>query len=285
MLTMATTTLATGTQTAELDARVILAHVAGCDTEELHLRGEEMLAADQIAKCLMMVNRRAMHEPVQYITNHAEFMSLPFFVDANVLIPRPDTEILVEAVNAEFKTVAATGLDLCTGSGCIAISIAHYCPKVKLTAIDNSTAALAVARKNAVANGIAERIELVQSDMFTAFKQDNTECETDALGAPFDFIACNPPYITAAEMKTLAPNVRNFEPKTALEGGADGLDFYRIIAREAKQYLKPGAPLFLEIGCEQAESVKQLLTEAGFGSMTVLKDLAGLDRVVTALSP
>jgi len=281
---MTTTLTQTSVQTAEIDARAILAHVLCCTSDQLYLHTTTTLQDDQIAECNKLVTRRTNNEPIQYITNHAEFMSLPFYVDTNVLIPRPDTETLVETIianvgaNPNLRLGQAqpvrpiVALDLCTGSGCIAVSLAHYIPNLTITATDISPTALIIARKNAVTNKVSKRITFIQSDIFAALDATHHN--------KYDFIVSNPPYITASEMKTLAPNVHNYEPHTALHGGKDGLNFYRIIAQKAKQYLKPGAPLFLEIGCEQAQSVTELLHAEGFINVTITKDLAGLDRVV-----
>ena len=259
-----------------LDAYVLLAHLLNCGKNDLIIHGEKNIDSGMSAQYFEMVKRRMNHEPVQYIINQCEFMSFPFYVNENVLIPRPDTEILVETVinfvGSGVLNQLPIGLDLCTGSGCIAISIAHYCQNVRMIASDISAEALNIATRNATTNRVIDRINFIQSDMFTKLPKQ--------YHSAFDFIISNPPYIETNVIPTLGANVKNFEPHSALDGGTDGLDFYRQIAINAKCFLKPNTPLFLEIGSEQAESVSQILTHAGFTQTTILKDLAGLNRII-----
>ena len=255
---------------ASIDAYALLSHLLNCGRNELFVNGENKLNEQTKTKYFEMVARRAKHEPVQYITNHCEFMSLSFYVNSNVLIPRPDTEILVEAVIDEFREKKAAGLDLCTGSGCIAVSVAYYCRNVVMLASDISEEALVIAKQNASSNGVLRKIMFVKSDMFAKITRQKK----------FDFLISNPPYIETDMIKTLGKNVKDYEPKTALDGGSDGLRFYKKIAEQAYQFLNPNASIYLEIGFNQAEMVLRLLHEAGFKKTAVLKDLSGLDRVI-----
>lgn len=233
-----------------------------------------------------LIGQRAAHIPLQHLTGSQDFMGYTFAVTPDVLIPRQDTEVLVEEVLAALKeetdaadaekreTGAQTGnrrklLDLCTGSGCIAISCRLLGRNAEVTASDISKAALAVARKNAEALGADVRF--VESDLFKNLR--------DA----YDIIVSNPPYIPAKVIGTLTPEVKDHEPVTALDGGADGLDFYREIIKEAPAHLKEGGILFLEIGCDQAQAVSAILLDAGFTDIRRKKDLAGLDRVLRAV--
>lgn len=213
------------------------------------------------------VKRRLCHVPVQYITGQQEFMGLTFQVTPDVLIPRQDTEVLVEQVlkYAQGKRV----LDMCTGSGCIIISLSKLAGLGCAVGVDISPGALDVAEKNALSLGAS--VEFIQSDLF------------ENVVGQYDIIVSNPPYIAEDEFGGLARIVREQEPVLALAGGGDGLDFYRRIAADAGDFLSSGGRLFLEIGCRQGESVQGLLREQVFTDVRVMKDLAGLDRVVSAV--
>ena len=243
--------------------------------------------------------------PLQYITNIQEFMGLEFYVDENVLIPRSDTEILVEEViNSIDKTKSIKLLDMCTGSGVIAVTLAKYCDNVKslgkvynniqIVAVDKSEGALNVAIKNAKLNNVQEKIKFIKSDMFE--KLDNLLLDSLYCGEnvdntsknikestknkieKYDIIASNPPYIETEVIKQLSKDVQN-EPKIALDGGNDGLNFYRIISENLAKYLKKGGNLFLEIGYNQKESVSKIF-EKKFEKLKCIKDFAGNDRVI-----
>ena len=208
------------------------------------------------------------HEPCQYIIGQTEFYGLSFLVNEHVLIPRQDTELLVEEA---LKTTAEDSrvLDLCTGSGAVAVAIKHSRPDAAVTALDISKDALETAKKNAEQNGC--EIEFLLSDLF------------EELGAErkFDVIVSNPPYISETEYETLMPEVKDHEPSLALLAGEEGLDIYRRLTAEAPRYLTKGGALLVEIGCSQAEAVSGLFKENGFKEIKVIKDLAGLDRVVS----
>jgi release factor glutamine methyltransferase len=254
------------------DANVLLCHVLGCDKEYLFINDGENVSEENETRFFALVERRVRHEPVQYIVNRCEFMSLSFYVDENVLIPRPDTETLVELlIDTTTRGRPLLGLDLCTGSGCIAVSVARLRPDIMMTAADISAEALRVAQRNAAANNVSERITFVQSDLFNSLPVTK-----------YDFIVSNPPYIETSAIDTLEPNVRDYEPHAALDGGNDGLMFYRRITRECMPYLKRGAAVYFEIGCSQAESAARIIREAGLTDISVIKDLAGLDRVIWA---
>ena len=227
-----------------------------------------------------------------YITGTQEFMGLEFDVNESVLIPRQDTETMVEDVISVIKDGALRGeslertgrrewdiLDLCTGSGAIGISLAKLLTgvKVNVTCSDVSKAALEVARKNAGKLGVSKNIKFAEGDMFAPFDGRFKKKK-------FDLIASNPPYIESDVIPTLQTEVRDHEPMSALDGGEDGLDFYRVIAREAGEFLKKRGILFLEIGCDQGNAVRELLTEAeGYSDVRCLKDLAGRDRIIYAV--
>lgn len=225
---------------------------------------------------LSVIDRRAAHVPLQYLTHEQNFCGADIYVDERVLIPRQDTEVLVAAALdlAAMLDGAPALLDLCTGSGCIPIALSRLGDFGSITAADISADALEVAKMNAEQNGT--EIRFVQSDLFEAFRKKAEAAER------FDLITCNPPYIRSGDMAGLQPEVRDNEPAMALDGGEDGLDFYRRLAEEAGQFLNPGGCVCFEIGFDQAADVSALLENAGFQEVRVLKDLAGLDRVVTA---
>lgn len=216
------------------------------------------------------LDKRVKREPLQYILQSAPFMGYDFFVNPNVLIPRYDTEVLVECVLQEIKALDNPKiLDMCTGSGCIAISLALLKEAAKVMAVDISEDALAVSKINCERLNCTN-VTLIQSDLF------------DRIEDVFDVIVSNPPYIPTDVIEGLSPEVKEFEPMLALDGMKDGLEFYRRLAIESKKYLKKGGYLFMEIGCEQAESVMHLLEVNGYTQLCVIKDLANLDRVVKA---
>ena len=248
------------------DSRELLLSTAEISLEELYIDGEEEVSQDSIKKYSDALIRRGNREPLQYITGRTEFMGLPFILRPGVLIPRQDTEILTEAVlDAAKEHPLRSVLELCTGSGCIAVAL-NRIGGLTVAASDISEAALALAAENARANGAD--IELLQSDIYSGIYSSRV----------FDAIAANPPYIPSGEIPGLMPEVRDFEPLSALDGGPDGLTFYRKILSGAP--LKAGGFIFLEIGYNQGEDVKELLLAAGFGGIEIKKDLSGLDRVI-----
>jgi release factor glutamine methyltransferase len=239
---------------------------------QLVLDGKKPMAGAELARFREMVKRRRTHEPVAYLLGSREFYGRPFKVDARVLVPRPDTETLVDVALArtEHVSMAMRALDLCTGSGCVAITLAKQRPTSRVHATDLSEGALAVARENAERLG-AYNVSFAQGDLFAAVSRPP---------APFDLITANPPYIAAAEVATLMPDVRDFEPRLALEGGVDGLDVIRRIVEGAPSYLVPGGVLAMEVGAGEAADVARLVEARGFAQVTVTRDLARIERVV-----
>ena len=204
-------------------------------------------------------------------------MALPFFVDENVLIPRPDTENLVETVLGLIdKEKDVHILDMCTGSGCIAVSLAYYLPNSKITAVDISDSALKVAKHNARLNNVDGQIFFIKSNLFERLPK--------TLKEKIDIIVSNPPYIPTKDMEDLMREVRDYEPNQALDGGEDGLRFYHPIINDCMEYLRPGGVLAFEIGYNQAEPVENLLKDYGFSNIEIKKDLAGFDRVIFGIN-
>lgn len=257
-----------GIDSPRLDAELLLAETLGLDRVGLYVNFERPLQADELAAFRERVKRRAGREPLAYILGHTEFWSLPLKVTPAVLIPRPDTELLVEAALPRLGAGPRQVLDIGTGSGALAIALAHECRECVVTAIDVSPAALAVALDNARLNLVADRIVLVQQDL------------ARLSAGPFDLIVANPPYIPSGELATLMPEVRDFEPSLALDGGTDGLAAYRAIAAQAGTTLATGGWLLVEVGAGQAAAVQALFAAAGLTDRFVSRDLAGIERVV-----
>jgi len=260
--------VAAGVPEAEVDAWYLFEHVTGMNRASYFLHMEDELAEEPKKKLDELLKQRAKRIPLQYIIGSQEFMGYSFFVSPATLIPRQDTEVLVEEVSkvAEGKRV----LDLCTGTGCILLSLAKMCRLKKAVGTDISPEAIQTAKKNA-ANLQAEA-QFYCGDLFHAVPQELC----------FDIIVSNPPYIPTAVIETLMPEVKEHEPMSALDGDADGLKFYREIIKNANKYLVEKGQIFFEIGCEQAAEVSTLLSEQGFDNICIRKDLAGLDRVVSA---
>ena len=258
---------AAGVPDAEADAWLLLSDAVGLDRAGLFLYGTEPAAPEAEERYREMVADRAKRIPLQHITGKAYFMGLEFLSDARTLVPRPDTETLVEAVLEETPSGGSL-LDLCTGSGCIAVSLAKLGQFGAVTASDISEDALAAARENAALNGCKD-ILFIKGDLFGAFD-----------GKTFDVITVNPPYIRDAVIGTLMPEVRDHDPYMALSGGEDGLVFYRRLAAEAGAHLNAGGRIFMEIGYDQAEDVQELFKDAGFRDLKMLKDIGGNPRVI-----
>jgi len=259
---------------ARLNAERLLGRVLGLNRVQLYLRFEDILMQSELDDFRKHVKRRLNNEPLQYILGETEFMSLPFKLTPSVLIPRPDTEILVEQVLEQTpQNVKISILDIGTGSGNIAISLAYYLPQSRIVAVDISQEAIEVARENAILNHVNERIGFEREDVF-----DNSFAMK--FGNGFDRIVSNPPYISETEFKTLPEEVRSFEPSIALRDGADGLTFHRRISQVAVEMLAPGGKIFLEVGQGQSKDVQNILEQDGFQKVYVVKDLAGIDRVL-----
>jgi len=256
-----------GLDAPRLDAELLLAATLGFDRVGLYVNFERPLQAGELAAYRERVRRRAGREPLAYILGQTEFWSLPLKVTPDVLIPRPETELLVEEALPRLSGRQQV-LDVGTGSGALAIALAHERQELTVTAIDISPAALAVAADNARSNGVAERIRFVQHDL------------GQLPPGPFDLIVANPPYIPSRELATLMPEVRDFEPQLALDGGVDGLDAYRALARQAGAILTAAGWLLVEVGSGQAAAVKELFAGAGLTESFAARDLAGIERVV-----
>ena len=265
-----------GSESPRLDAQVLLLAVLREERTVLVSHPERELASQEEQLYNQYISERALGKPVSYITGMKEFMGLEFAVNEAVLIPRPETELLVEEAVRVLNGKAMRVLDLCTGSGAITVSIRHFVPQAEVTATDLSEEALKVARENAE-RLTAGGIRFLQGDLFEAFS--NLQAPGSEL---FNLIVSNPPYIPAKVIDGLMPDVKDFEPRLALDGGTDGLDIYRRLIPQAAEHLAPGGVLLLEIGFDQGETVPDLCRQAGLGNIAVLKDLAGLDRVVRA---
>lgn len=261
-----------GIGSADLEARLLLQHVFGLNQAGLILHEAEEVTEEARARLAALASRRLDREPLAYILGEQDFWGRPFFVSPAVLIPRPETEIVLERALDAAECVR-TALDLGTGSGILAVSLALELG-CAVTAVDISEAALSVAARNAVRHGVAERIRLVQGDFFAPLPEDSR----------FDLLVSNPPYVSASEMAELAPEVGRFEPHLALNGGADGLDCLRVLAQSACRFLRPEARLFLEIGAGQASAAQQLFAAlpSCYADVEVFPDLAGHPRVLTA---
>ena len=250
---------------ANLDARLLLEFVCGTNRNDLYVHGDMEIGHDEFERYLFLIKERQKHVPLQHLTGEQDFMGMTFKVNEHVLIPRQDTEVLVEEVLLHLHDGMKI-LDMCTGSGCILLSLLKYSNDCQGLGVDVSKDALAVAKHNREQLGMDATF--IHSNLF-----ENVE-------GKFDIIVSNPPYIESEVVKTLMEEVKDYEPHLALDGGADGLDFYREIIAAAKKYLCRGGMLFFEIGYNQGQAVSDLLKEAGYLEVEVKKDLAGLDRVV-----
>lgn len=253
-----------------LDAEILLAHVINCRRLSLYVDSNKKLPLETVCRFNQLINQRLKGVPVAYLTNSKDFMGLSFAVNQNVLIPRPETEILTEFVGEYLRGLGGdvTFADLGTGSGAIAISILKFVKSARASAVDLSSEALEVAKFNATKFNVQDRLELLQGDLFAPLQ-----------GKIFNAIVSNPPYIPTGELETLQSEVKK-EPRLALDGGQDGLSFYRRIISDAPRFLSDGGLLAVEIGINQASAVKTLMEAANLVSVEVFKDLAGLERVV-----
>ncbi|MGN0423740.1 MAG: peptide chain release factor N(5)-glutamine methyltransferase [Acetatifactor sp.] len=259
-----------GIEEAVLDARLLLEHICGTDRNTLLVHGDRVVTPEEEKQYFDAIASRSARIPLQQITGQQEFMGLNFRVNRNVLIPRQDTEVLVEEV-LKHTHDGMQILDMCTGSGCILISILHYTNDCEGLGVDVSSPALKVAEENAerlLSGQDGVSVRFLQSDLF------------EAVDGKYDIVVSNPPYIRSAVVDTLMPEVKDYEPRIALDGEEDGLVFYRRIVSDCKKNLKKGGMLFFEIGYDQAEAVKGMMEQAGFLEVTVKKDFGGLDRVV-----
>jgi release factor glutamine methyltransferase len=264
-----------GIENPRLDAELIVAHVLGIDRTKVIIESLRPLEGAELVKLRDFVKRRRNREPIAYLRGTREFYGRPFKVDSRVLIPRPDTEALVETALERTAHVSLSMrlLDLCTGSGCVAISIARQRPTGQVTATDISAGALVVARENAYRLG-AYNVAFTEGDLFAAAPKQR-----------FDVITANPPYIASNEIPELMPDVRDFEPRLALDGGADGLDFVRRILDGAPDYLEKDGVLAMEIGAGEAPATAALFEEHGWRDIEIARDYAKIERVVSGIRP
>lgn len=259
---------AAGIAESRIDSWLLAESVLGVSRQDLFLEPEKSVSEEQAQKYFNAVSVRVKHIPLQHITGYQQFMDLEFVVNKDVLIPRPETELLVEQVVSYIKDNDVKVLDMCTGSGCIAVSVDRMCANADVTAVDISEKALKVAGENNIRN--EGRVTFVQSDLF------------ENIHETYDIIVSNPPYIPTSDIETLMEEVREHEPRLALDGSTDGLKFYREICTNAVNYLNENGKIFLEIGYDQGRTVPELLRENGFTDIQVLKDLSGNDRMVIA---
>lgn len=256
------------------DAEVIVFHTAGTDRLKAYMQNPEIDGRTR-SRITRLVNRRVAGEPVQYVVGSVDFHGLHILVGKGVLIPRPETELLVQEAVSRLKDVDKPPgdlaiLDLCTGTGCIAISLAREFPHAAIIGTDTSKAALKYAMKNAASNGI-DNLRFLHGSLFEPVR-----------GMLFDLIISNPPYIRADEIDTLQREVRDWEPREALDGGGDGLAYYRAILAEARAHLLEGALLMLELGYDQAYAVREIAERIGFRDIRIKKDYSGIERIFTA---
>lgn len=266
-----------GIESPRLDAELLLAHVLGMDRMGLYVNFDRPMSAGELADYRELVKARARREPVKYLTGECEFMSLALGVGPGVLIPRPETEHVVERavelLRSQSMPSPALVWDVGTGSGCIAIALAEAVPAVTVVASDISIAALRMARANALRHGLADRILFVNAVFLDAHRQ----------GAPADIVVSNPPYVAEPEWQSLAPEIVSHEPREALVAGHDGLSHIRRLFQDAPLHLRPGGRLLCEIGDGQSDAVREIAAAGGrYESLTFLRDLAGIERVADA---
>ena len=267
-----------GVESPRLQTELLLAHQLKMPRMKLYLNFDRVLTAPETDGLRELIKRRAAREPLQHITGSTNFCGHEITVNRHALVPRPETELLAElgwkflnefkTQNSEFKTA----LDFGTGTGCIAIALATKCPAAKITALDISAEALALAKQNAVQNKVAERVEFLIGDGFAALTEKSQ----------FDLLISNPPYIASAEIATLEPEVKDFDPRGALDGGADGLDFYRRLAAEAKPFLKPDGKIMVEFGDGQADDLKKIFAAEKWIVEAVQEDYSHRARILVA---
>ena len=263
---------------ARLDAWLLLEFAADIKRAWYYAHMDETAETAVAERYRQLCEKRAQHIPLQHLTGQAYFMGYEFYVDDRVLVPRQDTETLVEEAISHLRELPAPKiLDMCTGSGCILLSLLMELPQASGTGADVSADALEVAKENTRRLGLEKRAELIQSDLFSANyfeKNSRKKC------MEYDRLISNPPYIRTADIDGLMDEVRLHDPRLALDGKADGLYFYEKITEQAGKYLKPGGWLIYEIGCDQGKDVAEIMKKKGFIQIEVKKDLAGLDRIV-----
>jgi release factor glutamine methyltransferase len=267
-----------GIEEARLDAWLLLEYTADISRAWYYAHPESEVNEEIVSEYLSLCQKRAEHIPLQHLTHQACFMGYDFYVDERVLVPRQDTEVLAEEALHQLRNMRNPRiLDMCTGSGCLLLSLLMELPDATGTGVDISAAALAVAERNRKNLELEKRAVLVQSDTFSG---DYFQKNSGNISLEYDMLISNPPYIPTEDIGKLMEEVRFHDPVLALDGREDGLYFYRRITEQAGKYLKPGGWLMYEIGCEQGADVSAIMQGEGFTEVTVKKDLAGLDRVV-----
>jgi len=266
-----------GVDSPRLQVELLLAHVLGMPRMKLYLNFERTLAEAELEKVRTLVKRRGGREPLQHLTGATSFCGLEINVSRDVLVPRPETELLAERGWKFLQSLAPgsgapAALDFGTGSGCLAIALAAKCPNATMHAADISVPALAMARANAERNGVLSRISFHAGDGFAALPG----------GVTFHLLVANPPYIARGEIETLDPEVRDHDPRAALDGGADGLDFYRRLAGESAPWLKPGGKIMMEFGDDQGAAISEMFTAQKWRVEALEKDYSGLERICVA---
>ncbi len=266
-----------GVDSPRLQVELLLAHALGVPRLKLYLNFEQKLTSANLETVRELVRRRGNREPLQHIIGSTSFCGFEIKVNRHVLVPRPETEMLAERAwqfLAALNSPPGAALDFGTGSGCLAIALAAQCPGAQVHAADISEEALRVARENAALNNLRDKIQFHSGDGFAALPR----------GLPFDLIVSNPPYVPSAEIEALAPEVRDHDPRLALDGGADGLDFYRRLAAEAANHLRPAGRIMLESGDGQAEPIRQLFVQHKWVVESVEADYTGRPRILTLRS-
>lgn len=263
-----------------LDSVLLLSYLLNVDKIYIYTHGGEEVSPEIVDKFFSFVEKRREGYPMNYILKEKEFMGLRFYVEEGVLIPRPDTEILVEyilnIIEEKFGDAPLNIVDIGAGSGCISLSLAWYIKNAFVYSIDIDDKALQVTSKNIERLGLSSKVKLLKGDLFEGIKSLQLE-------GKIDIIVSNPPYIPPKVIETLQPEVKDYEPRRALDGGEDGLDFYRRIIPDSKIYLKNNGIVAFEIGFDQGEDVKNIFLREGFNKVDILKDLQGLDRVVVGI--
>ncbi len=287
-------------ESPRLQTELLLAHLLKLPRMKLYLNFDRALTTPETDALREFIKRRAAREPLQHIVGSTSFCGFEIAVNRHVLVPRPETELLAELgwqFLATRHSPPVTALDFCTGSGCIAIALAAKCPTVKIVATDISPDALALAKENAARNNVAEQIDFSQGDGFAALLSEGRVPRVPDSNASlkvrdswnsslrkweFDLIVSNPPYIPSAEIAALQPEVRDFDPRLALDGGADGLEFYRLIASQAGAFLKPGGKLMVEFGDGQAETIRRIFETEKWIVEAVKEDYSQRARILVA---
>jgi len=283
-----------GVDSPRLQTELLLAHLLKMPRMKLYLNFERGLTTTETDTLRELIKRRSQREPLQHITGSTSFCGYEITVNRHVLVPRPETELLAELGWQFLSTLnsqPSTALDFCTGSGCIAVALAAKCPNARIVATDISTDALALARENATRNKVVERVEFLEGDGFAALNvveergRPARELDADMRASrprSFDLILSNPPYIPSSEIATLQPEVRDFDPRLALDGGKDGLEFYRLIASQAMACLKPGGKIMVEFGDGQADAIRKIFETEKWIVEAVKEDYSQRARIIIA---